>query len=284
MRSSDMGVTWGLLLHLLAAVVLLTRGRAEDVGCKKWTPSEKDQGQVCCEECHRGHHLSYLKCGREPKNLCLPCEKNTYAPSSSCNFCLKCSTCTGKQQVKENCTADKNTVCTCVEGYRCGDEHCSYCVKECGKGEEPVKRTCQPCPHGTFNDQMHRECRKWSQSCNNSQVIVQEGTDKTDIVCGPPPVTVMSTASPSIITLPSIPRPDGTERLAALIAAMCLGLGAFIMVTICILANRRKGSKEPLPESSQRAVREEEDCCSCHGPQQEQGSSMESVDSETKLV
>lgn len=48
--------------------------------------------------------------------------------------------CVGALVQVKACTATSDTVCACKEGLMCGDAHCSFCVKKCGKGEEPTEK------------------------------------------------------------------------------------------------------------------------------------------------
>lgn len=51
---------------------------------------------------------------------------------------LACVCVGGAQFLKKACTKSKDTECDCRAGFRCGDDHCSFCVEECGKGQEPL--------------------------------------------------------------------------------------------------------------------------------------------------
>uniref|UniRef100_A0A668A0A9 TNFR-Cys domain-containing protein n=1 Tax=Myripristis murdjan TaxID=586833 RepID=A0A668A0A9_9TELE len=103
----------------------------------------------------------FNRCGQDPKQLCVPCEEGTFTTEPRVYSCSRCSDCTGAQVVKKACTSTSDTVCGCQDGLQCGDATCSFCVTTCGKGEEPVQRSCRPCANGTFNDKIHEKCKPW---------------------------------------------------------------------------------------------------------------------------
>ncbi|KAM9856143.1 tumor necrosis factor receptor superfamily member 9a isoform 2-T2 [Aulostomus maculatus] len=152
-----------------------------DHGCMRWTYRGTD---VCCDACHPGNRL-VTPCGADPKELCTPCEAGTFTVKSKDYICSRCTQCVGAQVLKEQCTATTDTVCGCRVGLKCGDHKCSFCVQKCGKGEEPTeKRTCRPCPDGTFNDQIHQKCKPWSTKCHDpDQSMVVKGDAFSDIKC-----------------------------------------------------------------------------------------------------
>ncbi|XP_038863316.1 tumor necrosis factor receptor superfamily member 9-like [Salvelinus namaycush] len=211
-------------------------------------------------------------CGPDPKKLCVPC---------------------GAQTLKKACTRSKDTECDCKAGLRCGDGHCSFCVQECGKGQEPLPaaRSCQNCPVGTFSDQIHEKCKPWRTSCPHpNEHIVALGDAVSDSKCG-----ITNNSIPQVITLPT---KRGSEDGTGLVWAITASCGVFIILIILflvIIINNIKKKPEkttrnepnlivPTPPTDEpRSLID----VSFHHPQQEQGSSSETLhsqDSETKLL
>uniref|UniRef100_A0A672JFC0 Tumor necrosis factor receptor superfamily, member 9a n=1 Tax=Salarias fasciatus TaxID=181472 RepID=A0A672JFC0_SALFA len=124
------------------------------------------------------------ECGPRAIDLCTPCEPGTYASTFSDNQCTKCTQCAGTQVQLEACTPTADTKCGCKKGYTCGNDHCSFCVRTCTKGQEPHDGSCRPCPNGTFNDKIHQKCKPWSTECPKpNQRIAAKGDAFTDIKC-----------------------------------------------------------------------------------------------------
>uniref|UniRef100_A0A3B3YDR1 TNFR-Cys domain-containing protein n=1 Tax=Poecilia mexicana TaxID=48701 RepID=A0A3B3YDR1_9TELE len=178
------GFFWMLGLTLLAQGFLRTLGDI-GVGCKKWVPDTEVKGFVKCVECHPGNRVVKLS-GPNPEKLCTPCENGTYIHQSLEKYIFIEA-------------PSHNTQCKCKEGLRCGDAECTFCTDECGKGEEPTKkRDCRPCPKGTFNDQIHQNCKAFSTRCPDpTHIIVFQGNASSDIICElPQPPTTLPVTNP----------------------------------------------------------------------------------------
>ncbi|XP_068453997.1 tumor necrosis factor receptor superfamily member 9-like [Clinocottus analis] len=279
----------GLSLQLLLLLLLLQgcccNAGQTDTGCRKWTQREEN---ICCEACHPGHHMG-IKCGLRPKDLCIPCEAGTFSNDPQSNRCARCSQCVGAQVYVKHCTGTTDAQCGCKEGLTCGDLRCSFCVKRCPKGQEPAeKRSCRPCPAGTFNDQTHQMCKPWSNKCPNpEQVIVVKGDALSDIKC-------------ANVSVGSVRNADPTEKSRTLVSSvitsvvlMAFGLiVTIIIVTITvIMAKKRKaGAEKPIPKTPIIRTPTDDDPrtliaieCSFHEAEQEQGSSTESLASKESL-
>lgn len=300
-------ILWVMSLSLLVHGCLCSIGETQ-TGCLRWTANgDKD---VCCHECHPGNHF-IRKCGKDPKELCTPCDPGTFILGFK-NRCTRCTRCLGAQVQLKECTATSDTVCGCKKGLTCGDARCSFCVETCGKGQEPTSdRSCRPCPDGTFNDQIHSKCKPWSTKCPKPYQKMEKGDAFTDIKCvnvsvpsvnhptkPNTPVNHPTEPDPSVNhpTKPDIPvnrsvKPEDTEQLwplvlSALTSAVLL---AFIIIVIIAVTVRplKKGKKPAKTITKTPIIRTPTDDprtliaieCSFHEAQQEQGSSTESLNS-----
>ncbi|KAG7472205.1 hypothetical protein MATL_G00106450 [Megalops atlanticus] len=277
--------SWALLTTLL---LMGCADASHEVarGCARWTPS--GLSEICCERCKPGNRV-YKRCGLDPRELCVPCEEGTYTLDPTQEFCQTCTQCIGVHFEKQACTSSSDTVCGCRTGYRCGDSRCSYCVEECGMGQEPTeRRTCRDCPSGTFNDQIHQKCKPWRTSCPDPQQrIVDVGTAVRDSICGN-----FSAVNPEVITFPT--KKDSRGWKVAAIAFICLCLSVTLVVAFAYIISGKIMKKKPSTKPSvvekaaegPQRVAQQEDCSFCH-PQQEQGGSTDSVcteDSDFKLL
>ncbi|XP_072522285.1 tumor necrosis factor receptor superfamily member 9b [Salminus brasiliensis] len=266
---------------VLMLVLPLALGVQVESGCEQWEGS-RNVNTVCCSRCKPGNRL-INHCGVDPKALCEVCTNGTYITDGSQKLCQSCKYCTGPMRVKQPCTATADTVCECVEGFRCGDDQCSHCVQECGKGEEPSdNRGCQPCRKGTFNNQIHHACMNWSSGCPSpDQKIIAQGTAESDIVCGPKDDLKPTTPLPEIN--PTKTQPDGIDHspwTSVVIAIFCALLILFLamplfMAVICKNGQKLKTAPGLEEAAAGRMQMPELEQCSFCFPQEEQGSSSE---------
>ncbi|KAJ8016767.1 hypothetical protein DPEC_G00010780 [Dallia pectoralis] len=275
----------GVSLFILGSLSYSGPGQ---IGCSKWSTSP-DTDDVCCDICHPGNRL-VKSCGPDPKKLCVPCENETYTRETKATTCLLCTQCVGGAQVlKKACTRTQDTECGCKTGLRCGNDECSFCVEECGTGQEPhpYARSCRNCSHGTFNDQIHEKCKPWRTSCPHpGERIVVSGDAVSDHMCS---------REPEVSTLSTNRDSEGDSRLLWALISLCV---FFIILIICFLSfikskaktisNQLTGTKKPPvelgPPTDDPSTLID---ISYHQPQQEQGSiseSLDSLDSETKLL
>ncbi|XP_034027508.1 tumor necrosis factor receptor superfamily member 9a [Thalassophryne amazonica] len=270
------GVLWMMCVSVLIHGCCCSLGLTER-GCRRWTQKGND---VCCDACKTGNRL-VKRCGPRPADLCKPCEQDTFTVKALTYECEGCNQCVGAQILLKACTTSTDTVCGCKEGLICGDGSCSFCVKQCGKGEEPAEgRTCRPCPDGTFNDQLHQKCKPWSTKCSNPQDrIVVKGDAFNDIKCA-------NISEAKVINPPKRGDPEEAPIVVVIMIVMTVVLSAFITIVVILkmIQNRRK-TKIPIAETP--TIRTPTDDpktliaveCSFHEAQQEQGSSSESLNS-----
>ncbi|XP_026851859.2 tumor necrosis factor receptor superfamily member 9b [Electrophorus electricus] len=263
---------WTVLVALLLFPQSL--GFRVESGCMKWRHVSNPVSGVCCEVCHSGNRM-VTECGSDPTGLCEPCANGTYVAESNAMFCSRCSACTAPQRVKTPCTSKHDTQCECVHGFLCGDPSCSFCIKECGRGEEPTDlRSCRPCPAGTFNNQPHSRCVKWMESCPEpDQRVTTPGTAFSDIVCSTEPDR-----------RPTTPQADLSPRhshdsvgfvLAVSVVCTCLIICVALPLLVTSVWRRGEPMKKPQDTqevlAGQRSVSDLEHCSFCF-PQEECGS------------
>ncbi|XP_051518759.1 tumor necrosis factor receptor superfamily member 9-like isoform X2 [Myxocyprinus asiaticus] len=270
---------------LLASLVPYSEGA--NTGCDVWSLTIVPD--VCCTKCKPGNRL-VDRCGRYPELLCTPCEPDSYTTDPISDSCRKCTQCTDLQFTLKPCNISSDTVCGCKKGYLCGNKECSFCVTECGKGEEPNNfRSCNKCSHGTFNDRIHSMCKPWRESCPEGQILVTKGDALKDHECRLDLDNLQKTSYLSV-------KKDEMNWLPVGIAGGMAGLGVLCIiasVVACVQAQNKteKSLKTDSPdqellEDSRIMIVEQEDC-SFHHPEQEQGGSSESIstqDSESKLI
>ncbi|XP_051735055.1 tumor necrosis factor receptor superfamily member 9a [Ctenopharyngodon idella] len=276
----------GLYVLLMFSQVLnYTVG--SDTGCEDWTLSGSHD--VCCKRCKPGNRL-VESCGREPEKLCTPCEPGTYTVTFDMS-CLRCTQCVGVQFTLKPCTISSDTVCGCKAGYRCGNAECSFCVTECKEGEEPTKkRMCKKCPPGTFNDKVHSSCREF-KSCPDGEILFK-GNATSDAICK----NSGKKSEQDTLPVKKEEPPEQTIWLPVFIAGGMAGLAGLCIIAsvVAYVKAQNKTEKKPKTDSTDqdnsdesRIMIVEQEDCSCRRPEQEQGGSSESIntqDSESKLI
>ncbi|KAK3518837.1 hypothetical protein QTP70_014993 [Hemibagrus guttatus] len=188
----------------------------------------------------------------------------------------------GAQVQTKPCNASADTVCGCKPGFRCGNQQCAYCVEECAMGQEPTdERDCRKCPDGTFNDKTHSACKPWTKRCPEGEQIIASGNEFSDIQCGKGPAVT------------------STDTFFYPFIGIFTGISALIIIFFLLLwftykrTKNKSQSKDLKPATPTQGreltimMVEHEEACSFHQPEQEQGGSSESIntqDSESKLI
>ncbi|KAG9337665.1 hypothetical protein JZ751_028302 [Albula glossodonta] len=239
-----MQIVIGVLFSALLLIVCLDSCAGSDIGCALWAPSGLTD--VCCKRCKPGNHM-VQQCGEDPKELCSPCKAGTYTTDPTLSSCQRCTQCTGVQMVKHDCTSTSDTVCGCINGYRCGNANCP-----------PGHRILFP---GTrFQDSI----------CSNISIVIPEVNIRPNTKENVPPDNlIMVIGCLSVIVF--------TIGLASFVCKHLLKKKDTKKPVII--------EKAPTIGEPGRLV-QQEDCSFCH-PQQEQGGSMDSIasqDSKDKLL
>lgn len=232
----------------------------------------------CCILCKPGYLLT-RKCG-----MCKPCPAKGYteAPNNK-PYCDHCNRCEGIFQYKEKCSSTRNAVCTCIPGKMCTDEKCSQCRNEpCPAGQQLVGQKCTQCPTGTFNTGAERMCTPWKNCSALGSVIINNGSQTSDVVCGGyltkvtqsprPPSAASTTTTTQIRPVVGASPQESNLQIIYIVVSSAVGL---MLAVICVLCRRKITEKikhicQNVPKPVVKQT-EEEDGCSCHFPEEEAG-------------
>ncbi|XP_028663234.1 tumor necrosis factor receptor superfamily member 9-like [Erpetoichthys calabaricus] len=253
--------------------------------CDSWEPDRSNIHNVCCKKCSAGSRHTGV-CGPDQSTLCVSCVPGTFNIDPESSSCTRCRICTGKLTVKEPCTSTRNTVCTCVEGFKCVDAECSRCIKQCGKGEETFESGCKKCDSGTFNDKVDGICKPWKKRCRNGEIIKQNGTAESDVLCEPIQTTP-STVTAMTVVVTKKPNTQSGLEMAALLTAASVTMIVILVVLVMFFVThiyKKKGAGLPVAKTPVVQVAQEEDTRSCRCPEEEQGDSEDSSEMCSKLL
>lgn len=265
-----MGLSW----------LLCGSGAEEHSGCMRWRKSGDD---VCCHSCYPGNYL-VTKCGPDPKDLCKPCTRKTFTSSLTAQHCDQCTQCIDPQVTLEQCSASSDTKCGCKEGYLCGNEECSACIKKCDRGQEPTPYgSCRPCPDGMYNNEIHQTCKQWTRCLD--VIIEKKGDAFSDNKCG------NTSLLPVGIPEPNDPSRDDFSGTLSTVLYTVFGVAVPFLVIIIIILALTHVKQAKKPEKPEQPVKEPTIWstptdeprtliameCSFHEAEQEQGSSSESL-------
>ncbi|XP_068120100.1 tumor necrosis factor receptor superfamily member 5 isoform X1 [Hyperolius riggenbachi] len=183
---------------MLCWVLLLIFGSCYHQGSSYLcNPSQYEKDNKCCSLCRPGQSL-VKECSANSDTECMNCKAGEYQDKwnreTSCILHTDCDENRGFTMLSDG-TTEKNVNCSCQEGKHCSNANCETCISNtpCGPGEGVTQKAnrfsdtqCAPCPEGTFSNVTSdtEACIKW-QSCPDSQKEVHQGTDITDVVCGP---------------------------------------------------------------------------------------------------
>ncbi|XP_076592582.1 tumor necrosis factor receptor superfamily member 5 [Chaetodon auriga] len=151
----------------------------------------------CCDRCPAGWYRK-AECDGTKATECDECRRGFYTATknhlTNCHVCRDCSPSNNQRKV-EDCTAKKDTVCECVTGFYCSNEHCDHCrlVTHCTLGEGVKVRAtrtndtiCAPCEAGTYSNvtDFHSPCQTHTRCEDIGRVLKTPGTRTTDVLCG----------------------------------------------------------------------------------------------------
>lgn len=154
--------------------------------------------KLVCDKCPAGTYVS-SHCTEASVRECSPCPDGSFTRGE--NGVQQCHRCQRRCQTpfveKTPCTSTTDRLCMCPPGSFSQGGKCqrhSLCQAGWGvrkRGSETEDVHCRPCPHGTFSDvasdvlrcQVHTDCPSLGL------ILLIKGTQKTDSVCGPTPVS-----------------------------------------------------------------------------------------------
>ncbi|XP_053307359.1 tumor necrosis factor receptor superfamily member 9 [Spea bombifrons] len=226
---------------------------------------------TCCSKCYPG----YMLIGDRGCGKCKACPPKSYTDQpNDLHYCNRCKRCEGIFQYKELCSPTSNAECECIVGKRCVGENCEQCENiPCSTGQELAGEKCVDCPHGTFNPGIDGPCKPWKR-CEHTNVLVN-GTRSSDVVC----LSDVTKATERATTV-TFPVTEATRRPADSAGGM-VTIYLIIFVVVCSLLmlpfvkysvkclKMMKNQLQKVPIEVRAP--EEEEACSCHFPEEEQG-------------
>ncbi|KAM3922512.1 tumor necrosis factor receptor superfamily member 9 [Leptodactylus fuscus] len=235
----------------------------------------------CCILCDSGYFRPN-DCGP-----CLPCPATGYTDKPNTKpYCDHCQRCEGIFLYKEKCTSTSNAVCTCIPGRICTDEKCTQCRRDrCPAGQQFGGQKCVDCPPGTFNSGAEHRCIPWKNCSALGRVIVNNGSRTSDVVCGvhitkptesPGSSSAVTTVTRKIRPVVQPSPGDSNLTIIYVVVSCTVGLLLIVIVVVCRqkLTERIKHIFLKIPKPIVKQT-EEEDGCSCHFPEEENGGENE---------
>lgn len=163
------------------------------------TDVDKYTGQngKCCDRCDAGQYVK-AECDGTKGTECVECGRDFFTATKNhlknCHRCKICSSSNNKKEVKA-CTAKDDTVCECLPGFYCINNHCEHClpVTTCSLGEGVKVQAngtndtiCAPCEEGTFSNVTDHQsaCQKHTRCEEIGREVKTPGTPKADAICG----------------------------------------------------------------------------------------------------
>lgn len=215
-------------------------------------------------------------CARAANQTCSPCPENSYSSKSGQKACDICKQCTGIFRIKKQCSKTSDSECECIPKYSCVGDGCAQCKPDCESGQELTQEGCRDCASGTFYDPEQGVCRAWTNCSLLGKPVLVTGSKDKDVVCGPDPAGA-SLATPSTARTASAGAP-GYSLHTFVVPLVLTSTAVVILVFILTLrCSKVKLSKKKLfyllkqPFVSRVRTSQEEDACSYHFPEEEEG-------------
>ncbi|KAM4703141.1 tumor necrosis factor receptor superfamily member 9 [Rhinophrynus dorsalis] len=184
-------------------------------------------------------------------------------------------------QYRTVCTSTTDAECVCIQGWKCVGENCERCTRDpCLEGQEPVGNQCVDCPYGTFKPGTDGNCRPWKSCSAEGGKVLSNGTRTSDVVCGgnvAPTTTRSTTVSSPTTEITTLGGPvEKAIGMAPVYIALFFAI-LFIIASILIAfasckqwMKKMKNQFKKIPTQIVKTA-EEEDGCSYHYPEEEQG-------------
>ncbi|KAM4581220.1 tumor necrosis factor receptor superfamily member 5 [Odontesthes bonariensis] len=152
---------------------------------------------TCCKRCDPGQYVQ-AECSTTQETKCEGCKRGFYTATENylprCEVCKECIPRNRLRKVRE-CTAQRNTICECLEGFFCSTDECDHCKKvtHCEQGygvKSQATRTndtiCAECDEGSYSNvtDYSSSCKPHTRCEDLGKDLRSPGTLKADAMCG----------------------------------------------------------------------------------------------------
>uniref|UniRef100_F6TPY2 Tumor necrosis factor receptor superfamily member 5 n=1 Tax=Monodelphis domestica TaxID=13616 RepID=F6TPY2_MONDO len=136
-------------------------------------------------------------CTEDSETQCMPCQEGEFQSSwNHDKYCHQHKYCDPNLhlQIQKEGSLEKDTICICTGGLHCSSPECESCsihspcqpgfgVYQTGTGTTDT--ICEPCKKGFYSNvsSAFEQCLPWSSCEAPGLMKIQEGTDKTDVLC-----------------------------------------------------------------------------------------------------
>ncbi|XP_072488488.1 tumor necrosis factor receptor superfamily member 5 isoform X1 [Notamacropus eugenii] len=182
-----------ILFCLLGACVFTAVHMKPSISCEA---NQYLVNGICCEKCSPGTKL-VADCSEVTETQCEPCQEGEFQSSQNHDkYCHQHKYCDPNMHLKIQVegSSEKDTICICTDDFHCATPECESCnshspcppgfgVKTAGTGSADT--VCERCEKGFFSNvsSTSEKCHPWTRCKATGLVEIQEGTDKTDVLC-----------------------------------------------------------------------------------------------------